>query len=327
VGTVDVVTLLADDGASPLADDVRRGLTASRKWLPPKYLYDARGSALFEDITRLPEYYQTRTETQILAAVVDDVLAEVRPEELIELGSGASRKTRLLIEAMGASGCGDRYVPFDVSGDALGDAIDALHADYPWLRIQGVVGDFDHHLGAIPREGRGLVAFLGGTIGNLHPQEQPGFLNAVTSTFRSGDALLLGVDLQPGPMKDVATLEAAYDDAAGVTAAFNRNVLHVLNRELGADFPVGAFSHVARYVEEEGWVELALRAEEALTVALPALDLTVRFSPGEELRTEISCKFTAQGVDALFTAAGLTLRRFDTDPRARFALALGTWEG
>lgn len=318
---IDITHLAVNDGYhEQLAIDARKGLTSRPKTLPPKYFYDARGSQLFEAITRLPEYYQTRTETAILAGIADQVIADVRPSEIVELGSGASRKTRLLLEAMHAAGTGDRYVPFDVSEDALVDATLTLIGDYPWLRVRGVIGDFDHHLGRIPRGGRRLVAFLGSTIGNLHPDEHPAFLRDVAGLLDDGDAFLLGVDL----VKDVPTLEAAYDDAQGVTAKFNRNVLAVLNRELRADFPLDAFAHVARYRTDEGWIEMALRAERDLVVRLDALDLVVDFARGEELHTEISCKFTRQGVEAACSAAGLALRQWHTDPDGWFALALAT---
>lgn len=318
---IDIIRLAVDDGyREQLAIDARNGLTSTPKSLPPKYFYDARGSQLFEAITRLPEYYQTRTETMILAGVADAIVAHVRPSEIIELGSGASRKTRLLLEAMHAVGTGNRYIPFDVSEDALLDATGTLIGDYAWLEVRGVVGDFDHHLGRIPRGGRRLVMFLGSTIGNLHPDEHTALLGDIAGLLDDGDAFLLGVDL----VKDIAILEAAYDDAQGVTAEFNRNVLAVLNRELGADFPLDAFAHVARYRPDCAWIEMVLRAERDLIVHLDALDLDVDFAGGEELRTEISCKFTREGVETAFSAAGLTLRQWHTDPADHFAVALAT---
>lgn len=301
-----------------LERDVVACLTADPKWLPPKYFYDARGSELFEEITRLPEYYQTRTETGILERVVPELMRQVAPAEIVEIGSGSSRKTRLLLEAMHELGCGDLYVPFDVSPDALVSAAAELTGDYPWLRVDGVVGDFEHHLEAIPRTGRALVVFLGSTIGNLNFAEQPRFLSSVAGSLRPGDAFLLGVDL----VKDAATLEAAYDDEAGVTAAFNRNVLSVLNRELGADFVPQAFTHVARYVAGESRIEMHLRADRQMEVTFPTLDLRVPFVAGEEMQTEISCKYTRQMVEGLFAGAGLRLTRWDTDEHERFALAL-----
>jgi L-histidine N-alpha-methyltransferase len=318
---IDITRLAVDNGyRKQLAIDARKGLTSTPKTLPPKYFYDARGSKLFETITRLPEYYQTRTETAILTRIADQIIANIRPEEIVELGSGASRKTRLLLEAMHTAGTGNRYVPFDMSEDALVNAALTLIGDYPWLEIRGMIGDFERHIGRIPREGRRLVAFLGSTIGNLHPDEHAAFLRTVAGLLTNGDALLLGVDL----VKDTYLLEAAYNDAQGVTAEFNRNMLAVLNRELGASFPLDAFAHVARYRADRAWIEMALRAERDLVVNLAALDLDVDFARGEELHTEISCKFTRQGVEATFSSAGLVLHQWYTDPEQHFAVVLAT---
>jgi L-histidine N-alpha-methyltransferase len=315
----DITRFAADNGyREQLAIDARKGLTSTPKTLPPKYFYDARGSQLFEAITRLPEYYQTRTETAILSKVADVIIADVRPTEIVELGSGASRKTRLLLEAMHAAGTGNRYVPFDVSEDALISAMLTLTRDYPWLHVGGVIGDFDHHLESIPTGGRRLVAFLGSTIGNLHPDQHVAFLRTVAGLLDDGDAFLLGVDL----VKDVTTLEAAYNDAQGVTAEFNRNLLAVLNRELNADFRLDAFTHVARYRTDCAWIEMALRAERDMVVHLSTLDLDADFAQGEELQTEISCKFTRQTVEAACAAAGLSLHQWHTDSKGWFALAL-----
>jgi L-histidine Nalpha-methyltransferase len=321
---IRITRLAVDDGfREQLAIDARKGLIAESKTLPPKYFYDARGSQLFKAITHLPEYYQTRTETQILQAVSDTIIAAVRPEEIVEIGSGASAKTRLLLEAMHRAGTGDRYVPFDVSEDVLVDAARALTRDYPWLVVHGVVGDFDHHLQRIPRGGRRLVVFLGSTIGNLHPDERAGFLHDVAALLEEDHAFLLGVDL----VKDIDVLEAAYNDAQGVTADFNRNVLVVLNRELGATFPLDAFTHVARYRTDCAWIEMALRAERDLTVFIDALGMEVPFARGEEIRTEISCKFTVADVTDMFTDAGLHLTAWYTDDYDLFGLALATTRG
>jgi L-histidine Nalpha-methyltransferase len=318
---IDITRLAVDNGyRKQLAIDARKGLASTPKTLPPKYFYDAQGSKLFETITRLPEYYQTRTETAILTRIADQVIADVRPEEIVELGSGASRKTRLLLEAMHTAGTGNRYVPFDMSENALVDAALTLIGDYPWLEIRGMIGDFERHIGRIPREGRRLVAFLGSTIGNLHPDEHAAFLHNVAGLLANGDALLLGIDL----VKDTHLLEAAYNDAQGVTAEFNRNMLAVLNRELGASFPLDAFTHVARYRADRAWIEMALRAERDLVVHLAALDLDVDFARGEELHTEISYKFTRQGVEATFSSAGLVLHQWYTDPEQHFAVVLAT---
>jgi L-histidine Nalpha-methyltransferase len=303
---------------SQLEADVLAGLFATPKRLPPKYFYDARGSELFELITRLPEYYPTRAEAEILEAVAGPIAARLRPEELLELGSGSSRKTRLLLEAMHAVGSGARYVALDVSEDALQSAGSALLRSYPWLEFRGFVGDFDRHLEGLPRRGRRLVAFLGSTIGNLHPRERVPFLSNVAALLREDDRFLLGVDL----VKETSTLEAAYDDAAGVTAEFNRNVLHVLNRELDADFDVGRFEHCAWYDEEQAWIEMALRATAHMTVSFPTLDRKAEFVEGELMQTEISCKFTRSTVVQGFAAAGLELERWDLDPLGRFGLAL-----
>lgn len=309
-----------------MARDVRAGLTASPRILPPKWFYDAVGSALFERITELPEYYQTRTETSILERVVDDIVAAVRPVEVVELGSGSSRKTRLLLTAMHEGTGGDRYLALEVSEDALRGAAAALTVDLAWLRVDGVVGDFDHHLGALPRQGRGIVAFLGGTIGNLTPAEQAGFVAAVVAGMAPGDAFLLGVDLvpsdAPGSAKTTAQIVAAYDDAAGVTDAFNRNVLHVLVRELQAEIDVDAFAHEARYDPRHARIEMWLRATRPTRMAFPTLDLVIDLAAGEGIRTEISCKFTRARAEALLTGAGLELARWDEDPQGRFALAL-----
>jgi L-histidine N-alpha-methyltransferase len=311
------------DWHEQLARDVREGLGHTPKTLPPKYFYDATGSALFEDITQLPEYYQTRTETAILQRVASDVITSVAPVELIELGSGSSRKTRLLLEAMHAAGCGDTYAPIDVSEDAVRGAALRLTADYPWLHVAGFVGDFERDLGAVPRTGPALVAFLGSTIGNLRRDEQAPFLGSLARSMRPADRVLVGFDLAPTTHgKTIARLVAAYDDAAGVTAAFNRNVLHVLRRDLGAEVDVAAFGHVARYDDRNGWIEMLLRADRDIVVRVPRIGLEVAFPRGETIRTEISCKFTRAQVDALFAAAGLLLERWDTDPDGWFALAL-----
>jgi L-histidine N-alpha-methyltransferase len=306
------------DQASQLRADARTGLTAAAKWLPPKWFYDARGSELFEEITRLPEYYPTRAEREILVEHAGEVAAVTGAETLVELGSGSSEKTRLLLDALHGQGTLAAFVPLDVSAAALSDAVTALAGAYPELRIQGVVGDFGRHLKLLPAGNPRLVAFLGGTIGNLPPPERARFLADLRSTLEAGEWLLLGADL----VKDPAVLVAAYDDAAGVTAEFNRNVLRVLNRELGADFPVEGFDHVARWDPGQEWIEMRLRATRAMRVRVPALDLTVRFAAGEELRTEISAKFRRDRLTRELAAAGFTLRRWWTDPADRFSLSL-----
>jgi L-histidine N-alpha-methyltransferase len=304
-----------------LGDDVRRGLAASPKWLLPKYLYDDRGCELFEAITELPEYYQTRTELEILRAEGAGVVARAGARELVELGSGSSRKTEALLDAMEAAGTLRRYLPFDISPGALLDAAGRLAERYPGLRVHGVAGDFERHLDQVPAPAPGerrLVAFLGGTIGNLPPEAREPFLRAVARLLRPGDRLLVGTDLAGDPGR----IRPAYDDAAGVTAAFNRNLLSVLNRELGADFAPERFAHVAVYNEADAWIEMRLRALVAHRVRIAALDLEVDFAEGEEVVTELSCKFTRASVAAMYADAGLRMLEWHVDRRERFALSV-----
>ncbi len=301
-----------------LRADVSAGLSADPKSLPPKWFYDARGSELFEEITRLPEYYPTRAERAILDRRAADIAAATGAEVLVELGSGSSEKTRLLIDALRGNGTLTTYVPVDVSQSALEQAGAALIADYPRLAVHALVADFQAGLDLPEASGPRLVAFLGGTIGNLLPEERAAFLGLVRDALQPGDALLLGTDL----VKDERTLVAAYDDSAGVTAAFNKNVLAVLARELGADLDPEDFDHVARWDRDNEWIEMRLRARRAFTAKIPALDLKVDFAAGEEIRTEISAKFRESRVRAELTAAGLTPRHWWTDPQARFALSL-----
>ncbi len=310
--------LTSADLVDTMRADVRRGLTATPKQLPPKYFYDARGSALFEDITRLPEYYPTRTERAILEASAAKIAALSGADTLVELGSGSSEKTRLLLDALAAAGHLRRYVPVDVSAAALSGAMDALASSYPDLQLHGVVADFERHLEDLPTGGLRMVAFLGSTIGNLQPAERHDFLTGVRTGLTPGDTLLLGTDL----VKDVARLVAAYDDAAGVTAEFNLNVLHVLNRELGADFDPDCYAHVARWNAEKERIEMWLRARAAQRVTIAALDLVVSFDDGEEMRTETSAKFRPDGIRAELEAAGLHLVGSWTDPDDDFALTL-----
>jgi L-histidine N-alpha-methyltransferase len=310
---------LSDEAlADQLAADVRAGLGATPKTLPPKYFYDARGSELFDEITRLPEYYPTRTERAILERQAPAIAAASRASTLIELGSGTSEKTRLLLRALRDGGSLQRFVPFDVDPAVLKDASAAIGEEFPGLAVEPVVGDFERHLGQLPAGPRRLLAFLGSTIGNLDPTQRAAFLRAVRATLRDGDAFLLGTDLVKSPER----LVAAYDDAAGVTARFNRNVLAVVNRDLGADFDLEAFDHVAVWDAEHEWIEMRLRARYEQLVRIPALGLEVRFERGEELRTEISAKFRRSGVEAELAAAGLELREWWTDPAGDFALSL-----
>lgn len=311
------VHLSGDDLARALAADVRRGLTATPKELPPKWFYDDRGSELFDRITRLPEYYPTRAERAILEARAADIARASAADTLVELGSGTSEKTRLLLSALADAGTLVRFVPFDVSEQTLRGAATAVAREYG-IDVHAVVGDFERHLSEVPTGGRRLVAFLGGTIGNLAPPERAKFLAEVADGLGPDDALLLGTDL----VKDVARLEAAYDDDAGVTAEFNRNVLHVVNRELDADFAPEAFDHVARFDPDEEWIEMRLRATRPMQVCVAALDLRVDFDEGEEMRTEISAKFRQERVAAELEAAGLELAEWWTDPAGDFALSL-----
>ncbi|MEO5679030.1 MAG: L-histidine N(alpha)-methyltransferase [Acidimicrobiales bacterium] len=303
-----------DDLAVALRADVVAGLTAVPRSLPPKWFYDERGGQLFDDITRLPEYYPTRAETEILASRAAEVAAVTGATHLVELGSGTSTKTRLLLDALAVS----RFTPFDVDEAMLRAAGPAVEAAYPGLEVHGVVGDFQHHLGALPGAGGRLVAFLGSTIGNLEPPDRGKLLAELASTLHGGEWLLLGTDL----VKDEATLVAAYDDAAGVTAEFNRNVLRVLNRQLGADFDVDAFHHRAVWVPEDEWIEMRLVAGGEQRVGIPAVDLAVTFADGEEVRTEISAKFRRPGVEGELAAVGLEVVRWWTDAAGRFALSL-----
>jgi len=322
--------LPADYRAASLRADALAGLTATPKSLPPKWFYDAQGSALFEKITELPEYYPTRAERAILRAVAPEVAALTGATTLVELGSGSSEKTRLLLSALRDAGVLRRYVPVDVSESALAAAGDALASEYPGLAVHAVVADFEQYLG-VPSgaaagatangdagDGPRLVAFLGSTIGNMVPAERGGFLRRVRARLRPGDTFLLGTDL----VKDPAVLVAAYDDAAGVTAAFNRNVLAVLNAELGADFDLDAFEHVAVWDAGREWIEMRLRAASAQSVRVRDLGLTAEFAAREEMRTEVSAKFREAGVRAELAAAGLAMRSWWTDEGGQFGLSL-----
>jgi L-histidine N-alpha-methyltransferase len=301
-----------------MADDVRAGLTAMPKTLPPKYFYDARGSELFDEITRLPEYYPTRTERSILVERAAEIAAVTRAETLIELGSGTSEKTRLLLRALRDGGTLRRFVPFDVDPAVLKDASAAVSDEFPTIAVEPVVGDFECHLSELPRHRRRLLAFLGSTIGNLDPAQRALFLRDVRAALGPGDAFLLGTDLVKSPER----LVAAYDDAAGVTSAFNKNLLAVLNRDLGADFDPDEFDHVAIWDDEREWIEMRLRSRQDQTVRLGMLDLEVHFARGEELRTEISAKFRRPSVEHELAAAGLRLTDWWTDRAGDFALSL-----
>jgi L-histidine N-alpha-methyltransferase len=308
------------DAGAALRADVLAGLTSTPKSLPPRWFYDEQGSELFDEITRLPEYYPTRTERTLLAAHAGDIAAASAADTLVELGSGTSEKTRLLLTALAEAGTLRRFVPVDVDPSVLRAAGTAITAEHPEIAVDAVVADFTTHLDQLPRGGRRLVAFLGSTIGNLEPGPRADFLTGLAGTLNPGDSFLLGTDL----VKDADRLVRAYDDAAGVTAAFNRNVLAVLDRELGADFDLDAFEHVALWDAEHEWIEMRLRSRRAQVVQVAALDLEVRFDAGEELRTEVSAKFRRAGVERELAAAGLRLTHWWTDEAGDFALSLST---
>ncbi|MFF3374758.1 L-histidine N(alpha)-methyltransferase [Streptomyces sp. NPDC002680] len=308
-------TLPEDATEAALRADVLHGLTRTPKTFPPKWFYDAHGSELFDQITELDEYYPTRAEREILVARAGEIAAVTGARTLVELGSGSSEKTRYLLDALTEL---ETYVPVDVSESALRQAGEALIAERPGLGVHALIADFTGGLALPGTPGPRLVAFLGGTIGNLLPAERAGFLSSVRALLSPGDALLLGTDL----VKDESVLVPAYDDAAGVTAAFNKNVLTVVNRELGADFDPDAFEHVALWDSENEWIEMRLRSLAEQTVKVPALDLAVDFTAGEEMRTEVSAKFRNEGVGAELAAAGLELRHWWTDSADRFALSL-----
>jgi L-histidine N-alpha-methyltransferase len=304
---------------SSLRADARAGLTATPKWLPPKWFYDAEGSALFEKITELPEYYPTRTERAILRARSGMIAEQSGARTLVEIGSGSSEKTRLLMDALRDAGTLRRYVAVDVSESALVSAGSALIEEYPGLVVDAVVSDFEEHLGLPPvSDGPRLVAFLGSTIGNLLPGARAAFLSRVRSALRPDDTFLLGTDL----VKDVATLRAAYDDSAGITAAFNKNVLSVLNGELGADFDQDSFEHVVVWDPQAEWIEMRLRSTISQTVHVPEIDLVIGFGAGEQMRTEVSAKFRRERIAAELSAAGFAMRHWWTDPAGQFGLSL-----
>ncbi|WP_129844112.1 L-histidine N(alpha)-methyltransferase [Streptomyces sp. RFCAC02] len=312
--------LPADHYHRALREDVEAGLTATPRTLSPKWFYDARGSVLFDRITRLPEYYLTRAERMVLRAHAAEIAELTGARTLVELGSGSSDKTRLLLDALTAAGTLERYVPLDVSRAALGEAAESIARAYPALAVTGVLADFEQDL-AIPspaEAGPRLMAFLGSTVGNLDTEQRAAFLSRLRGALTGGDAVLLGVDL----VKDPARMVRAYDDQQGVTADFDKNLLTVLNRELGADFEPGAFDHRAVWNPEEERMEMRLRARVPVSVALKAMDLTVDFARGEEIRTEISVKFRHERLADELSAAGFTLDHWWTDPQERFGVAL-----
>jgi L-histidine N-alpha-methyltransferase len=310
--------LAADSAYHALRRDVLEGLRKAPKSLPPKWFYDSVGSDLFDQITRLPEYYPTRAEAEILRARAAEVASASEADTLVELGSGTSEKTRVLLDALRARGSLRRFVPFDVDASILSTAAAAIQQEYEGVEIRAVCGDFEEHLTEIPEGGRRLFVFLGSTIGNLTPGPRTEFLAALSAQMRPGDSLLLGTDL----VKDTERLVRAYDDAAGVTATFNRNVLAVVNRELDADFDLDAFDHVARWNADEERIEMWLRASTPQRVRIGGLDLDVDFAAGEEMLTEVSCKFRADAVADELAAAGLRLTNWWTDQAGDFGLSL-----
>lgn len=304
--------------AEQMARDVAAGLVWTPRTLPPKYFYDAAGSVLFDRITRLPEYYPTRTEKAILEAHVEEISEISGAVSLMELGSGTSEKTRLLLRTLHDAGTLQRFVPFDVDPAILTEASAAVASEYPGLEVAPVVGDFERHLQQLPRGERRLLAFLGSTIGNLDPGQRAGFLAGVRGTLEQGDLFLLGTDLVKSPER----LVAAYDDAQGVTAAFNKNVLRVLNRDLAADFDVDAFEHVAVWDAEHEWIEMRLRSTLAQSVRIDRIGLDLELERGEEIRTEISSKFRRAAITQELARAGLEITHWWTDPAHDFALSL-----
>jgi L-histidine N-alpha-methyltransferase len=320
--SIEIEVRLRADGGAAMARDVRLGLTAKPKELSPKYFYDERGSQLFERITELEEYYPTRAEREILERLSGEIVAAAgEPGTLVELGSGSAVKTRHLLSAMRDAGCLATYVPVDISEEITREAAESLVEEYPGLTVRGLVCDFEHDLERIPDgDGRRLVAFLGGTIGNLYPDARREFLARVAALLEPGDRILLGTDL----VKSAERLEAAYDDAEGVTAEFNKNVLCVLNREYGGDFDPGAFEHVARYDAEAARMDIRLRSLADQAVRLDGLDLTVRFAAGEEMRTEISSKFTRERLEGVYREVGLRPDGWFADAAEDYALSLAS---
>ena len=312
------VHLGSDDIDKALRADVRDGLTAIPKELPPKWFYDERGSELFDEITRLEEYYPTEAERRILLANAPAIIEATRPETIIELGSGTSDKTGAILDAGQADGCLERFVPFDVSEAFLRTSVDTLADRYPGLTVHGVVGDFDHHLPYLPGGDRQLLMLLGGTIGNYRPKARRDLLNAIAQRQQPGDHVLIGADL----VKDVGRLERAYDDRAGVTAAFNKNVLSVINRRLGADFSLDCFEHVARFDVDNEWIEMLLRSRIDQVVEVADLELHASFAAGELMRTEVSCKFRRDRFEDDLIHAGLEPVMWLTDPDGDFAVSI-----
>lgn len=314
------VRLTEDDLARQLREDAREGLFSTPRRIPSKWIYDQRGSDLFDQITRLPEYYLTRCERSILERESEMIAAFTKASTLIELGSGTSEKTRLLLNALTTARTVETFVPFDVHETTLRSAANQLVASYPGLVVHGIAGDFEQHIYDLPKGSPRLVAFLGSTIGNLDPKQRASFFAQLAGALQTGDHFLLGVDL----VKDVDLIEAAYNDSAGVSAEFNRNILNVLNHQLGADFLTTNFDHVAFFNPEEEWMEMWVEAKSAHVVTIAALNEEIKFEEGERVHTEISVKFRREGIEHELTAAGFEPVRWLTDDRAHFALSLST---
>jgi len=317
--TIERLSETADFDAQ-LLRDVKKGLTSTPKTLPSIYFYDDHGSDLFDQITELPEYYLNRLETEILEEHADELIERFRPCELMEIGAGFARKTRILLSAMHRSGLGDAYVPIDVSDATLKHAGIALTDTYEWLTVRAYVGDFGTDLHRVPRGGNRIVAFFGSTLGNLSPAGRPAFLAEMAASVFDGDVLLLGVDL----IKDEATMVAAYDDSRGISAAFNKNILTVINRTLGANLPLDAFDHETAFFPDSGCMKQSLRANRDVTATLGSDGTVIEFAKGEAVHTEWSCKFTVDGISAELTTSGLTVTDVLTDSRDHFALIVAT---
>jgi L-histidine Nalpha-methyltransferase len=317
--TITIDSYLHEGQERSLADDVLDGLTRPFKELPPKHFYDARGAELFDRICELPEYYPTRTERSILQLAAEQIATTTVAAELVELGSGTAAKTRVLLDALHRAETLRLYIPVDVTEQMVRDCAEELTSEYPGLKVHGVIGDFERHLDRVPdAAGPRLVVFLGGTIGNFPPGSRRRFLREIARLLGPEDHLLMGTDL----VKDPRVLTQAYDDAQGVTAEFNRNLLQVLNRELQADFDPNDFEHVALFNHEQEWIEMRLRARRKHTTLVRDLDLSVHFEQGEEMRTEISAKFTRERVESDLSSAGLEIVSWLTDPDELFALTL-----
>lgn len=298
--------------------EVKKSLASDPPSLPSKYFYDDRGSRLFEQITRLPEYYQTNTEEHLLLDLADDIAQVARPRELVELGSGSGKKVRLLLDGLQRNGLLGSLVLFDINRSFLRDSAETLSEEYAGLSIDGVVGDFMQDLEKLGAAGKRMIVFLGGTIGNIHPDDVPAFLWDIRQALLDDGTFLLGVDT----VKDRSRLESAYNDTCGVTARFNLNILRVVNRKLGADFPVDDFEHVAFWDDENSWIEMRLRAVSDMQVSIPGAGLRLELTEGEEIRTEISCKYTRESFCSLLDDTGFDMSRWYTDPEDLFALTL-----